>query len=189
MRTRTYTYTWCKVHVPTRVVIESTCKQCVDTHTYMYIRTAYTRSGRRAPTRHYKCALHRRPHVRTRVHALCVRCADSSICTLHHVCVRTCVGVGLRLSPPPFFFRREGMARAPPRPHLNTPLADNSFRLQSSEFNEAYNNDQPQEPRHVGSKRQHHRGNLAWIANNHSNYSQNQWALNTNLDTIIKWSM
>ena len=24
-----------KVHVPTRVVIESTCKQCVDTHTYI----------------------------------------------------------------------------------------------------------------------------------------------------------
>ena len=26
-----------KVHVPTRVVIESMCKQCVDTHTYMYV--------------------------------------------------------------------------------------------------------------------------------------------------------
>ena len=36
-----------KVHVPTRVVIESTCKQCVDTHTYiMYVRTAYTLRAR-----------------------------------------------------------------------------------------------------------------------------------------------
>ena len=34
------------VHVPTRVVIESTCKQCVDTHTYMYVRTAYTLTSR-----------------------------------------------------------------------------------------------------------------------------------------------
>ena len=58
-----------------------------------------------------------RTRVCTRVHPLCVRRADSSICTLHHVCV------GLRLSPPPFFFRREGMARPPPRPHLNTPLS------------------------------------------------------------------
>ena len=35
-----------KVHVPTRVVIESTCKQCVDTRTYMYVRTAYTLRAR-----------------------------------------------------------------------------------------------------------------------------------------------
>ena len=36
-----------KVHVPTRVALESTCKQCVDTHTYiMYVRTAYTLRAR-----------------------------------------------------------------------------------------------------------------------------------------------
>ena len=65
-----------------------------------------------------KCALHRLSHVRTRVRtrvqALCVRCADSSICTLHHLCVRTCAGVGLRLSPPLFLGAR--VWRAPPAP-------------------------------------------------------------------------
>ena len=61
-----------------------------------------------------------------------MRCADSSICTLHHVCVRTCAGVGLRLSPPPLFSAR-GYGARPPRPHLNTPLAmKTGFRAVSS---------------------------------------------------------
>ena len=116
MRTRTYTYTWCKVHVPTRVVIESTCKQCVDTHTYN------VRTYRVYATLQVRTALHRRAghtyartRVRTCAHALCVRSADSGICTLHHVCVRTCAGVGQTSFSSPFFLGAR-VWRAPPAP-------------------------------------------------------------------------
>ena len=79
-------------------------------------------SGRRAPTRSRHWSAHCtaghtyvRTRVRTRVHAyaLCVRWSDFSICTLHHVRVRTYVWGRRSTSFSPLFFGREGMARAP----------------------------------------------------------------------------
>ena len=59
-----------------------------------------------------------RTRVRTRVHALCVRAALilASLYFAPRVRTHVCGRRSTSFSPPPLFFRREGMARAPRAP-------------------------------------------------------------------------